>query len=128
MYVGRRAVRASVLPALGMQGRDFDVIGAVRCGEVVPHMAAILVRGNDHGGDRRLRVVVDQPRLVLRHVVRRRKRLYVQRRIRRIRHVNVYEGRERFDLDAILWKRYRGYEQCEAVRREAKGDERETHR
>jgi len=94
-----------VLAALGVQGRDFDVIDAVRCREVVPHVPAVLVRGNDHSGDRRLRVVVDQPRLVLRHVVRRRKRLYVQGRIRRIRYVNVYERRERFDVDAILWKR-----------------------
>lgn len=85
-----------------MQGRDPDVIDAVRRREVVPHVTAVLARGYHHGGDRRAGVVVDQPGLVLRHVVRRRERLHVERRIRRIRHVDVHEGRERLDLDAIL--------------------------
>lgn len=128
MYAGRRAVRASVLAALGMQGRDFDVIGAVQCREVVPHMPAVLVRGNDHSGDRRFRVIIDQPRLVLRHVVRRRKRLYVQGRIRRIRHVNVHEGHERFDVDAILWKKLSRIRTMRSLEAETRGDERETHR
>lgn len=88
-----------------MQGRDLDVVDAVRRREVVPGVPAS-ARRYHHGGDRRARVVVDQPRLVLRHVVRRRERLHVERRLRRIRHVDVHEGHERFDLDAVLWKRF----------------------
>lgn len=90
-----------MLAASGMQGRDFDIIDAVWYREVAPYMPAIFARGNDRADDR-LCVVVNQPRLVLRHVVSRRERLYVQRQIRWIRHVDVYEGRKLLDLDAIL--------------------------
>lgn len=95
-----------MLATFGMQGRDFDAIDAVRRREVVPYVPAVFVREDDRADDRRPCVVADQPHLVRRHVVHRRERLYVQRQIRRIRHVDVCKGREVLDLDTILWKRF----------------------
>lgn len=130
MYVGRRAVRASIFAARGMrQCRNIDVIDAVRRREVVPYVLAVFVRENDRADDGRSRVVVNQPHLVLCHVVRWWERLYVQRQIRRIRHVDVYKGRERLDLGAILWKRFAdSYEKIVTKPREREKIEREKEK
>lgn len=103
VYAWRCAVGASVFAALGMQRRNIDVVEAIG-GWIQVNVSCDLVGGDDHRADRQSRIVVDQPDLVLRHVVARWKRLHADCQIRRSRHVDVYERREHFDIDTVLWK------------------------